>query len=80
VIASGEFVAITAFAVAALTIVILMFFLATIISIARHSLIGPLRSSTQNIKRLGGAILVVVGFWLIILALWADNVATILNN
>jgi hypothetical protein len=57
-----------------------MFFLATIISIARHSLIGPLRSSTQNIKRLSGVILVVVGLWLIILAIWSANVATILSD
>jgi cytochrome c biogenesis protein CcdA len=52
-----------------------MFGLSLAIAFAQERVTEALRASVVTIKRWGGAILVLVGAWLIILAIWADTVA-----
>ena len=65
--------AFTAFAVAAVTIVILMFGLAIVIGTAQVRTVSKMRTSPQQVKRLGGTILILVGIWLVILSVWARS-------
>lgn len=67
--------AFTAFAVAALTILFLMFGLAIVIGTAQKRTVSIIRTSPQRVKRLGGTILILVGIWLVILAVWAKSFA-----
>lgn len=61
-----------AFVVAALTMVLVMALLVTAIGFAQTSVVRSMKMNTQSVKRLGGAVLVVVGIWLIVLAIWAN--------
>lgn len=56
----------------------LMFILAFAVALAQEGLVDRLRASTERVKIWGGRILVLVGLWLIALALWADFFARIL--
>ena len=69
---SGATVAIAAFLTAALTMSALMFLLSVTIARAQDSLVGQLRANTGKIKIWGGRILIMVGAWLIALAIWSD--------
>lgn len=50
----------------------LMFLLAFAIALAQEGLVDRLRANTEQVKIWGGRILVLVGLWLIALAVWAD--------
>lgn len=50
----------------------LMFGLALPIGLAQTRTLALLKAGTQQVRRWSGAVLVVVGTWLIVLALWAD--------
>jgi cytochrome c biogenesis protein CcdA len=71
-ISGGRGATLAAFLTAALTMTALMFGLALLIGLAQTRTIALLKAGTQQIKRWSGAVLVVVGAWLIALALWAD--------
>ena len=62
---------------AALTIVVLFFVLATAIATAQERFVDSLKASVQQVKRWGGYILIAVGAWFIILAIWAEAFAQI---
>lgn len=64
-----------AFITAALTITGLMFGLSLVVVLAQEQVVDALQASAVKIKRWGGGILVLVGIWLIILAIWADAFA-----
>lgn len=49
------------------------------IGIAQARIVNAMKTNTQAVKRIGGAILVGVGSWLIILALWASFLTRILT-
>lgn len=50
----------------------LMFVLALAVALAQESLVARLRANTERVKIWGGRILILVGLWLIALAIWAD--------
>ena len=61
-----------AFANAALVIVLLMFLLVFAIATAQETVIATLRAHVGLVKRWGGWILIIVGAWFILLAVFAD--------
>jgi hypothetical protein len=61
-----------AFASAALVMVTLMFLLAFAIAFAQERVILAIRGQGVQIKRWGGWILMAVGFWFVVLAIFAD--------
>jgi hypothetical protein len=56
---------------------ILMFALSLSIAFTRKRLIETLKAETVIIKKWGGRALIIIGLWLIILAVWADMFARI---
>jgi cytochrome c biogenesis protein CcdA len=69
----------TAFANAALVIVLLMFLLALAIATAQERVIATLRAHVGEVKRWGGWILTIVGAWFIILAVFAHFFARVFS-
>jgi len=69
--------AFTAFMIAALAITILMFLLSSVIAFAQERVVDTLRSSLTEVKKWGGRILILVGLWLIVLAIFAETFANI---
>ena len=67
----------TAFGVAAATLVVLMFVLVSAIGSAQEKLVARLRASPAFVKRWGGWMLVAVGAWFIALSIWADFFADV---
>jgi hypothetical protein len=61
-----------AFANAAVVIVLLMFLLVFGIATAQETVIATLRAHVGQVKHWGGWILIIVGAWFIILAVFAD--------
>lgn len=64
--------ALVAFVTDALTMSVLAFALALAVSLAQERLLRRLRASAPAVKRWGGRILVLVGVWLLVLAIFAD--------
>ena len=62
------------FSVAAATIVILMFTASIGAAAAQASTLNRFRTSGPAVKRWGGRILILVGAWFLVLALFADTV------
>lgn len=58
----------------------LMFFLAIAIAFAKDTTLRRMRTNTVRVKIWGGRILIVVGVWLIGLAIWADVFAKLLRS
>ena len=56
---------------------VLFFLLATGIALAQEQVISTLRARTSDIKQWGGAILILVGLWFIILAVFAGFFARV---
>lgn len=56
-------------------IVVLLFGLALAIGTAQEHLVRTLQAGAAQVKHWGGAILILVGLWLIVLAIWADTFA-----
>ena len=74
----GRAAAFTAFIVAALTITLLMGGLATVIGTAQTRVVKALKASTYQVRWWGGWILILVGIWLIVLAIGAGFFARFL--
>lgn len=55
-----------------MTMALLMFALAILIGSAQQELVATLKEGTQRIRRWSGIVLLVIGTWLIVLAIWAD--------
>jgi hypothetical protein len=58
--------------VAAGVITLLALALAAAIAAAQERLVGTMRAGVTQVKQWGGVILIVVGTWFLILAIWAD--------
>ncbi len=58
-------------------IVLLLFGLALAVGTAQQRVVATLQAGTAQVKRWGGAILLLVGLWTIALAIWADAFAEI---
>jgi cytochrome c biogenesis protein CcdA len=56
---------------------LVLFGLAMAVGLAQEQVVSNLKRSTHAVKRGGGAILILVGAWLVILAVWADVFARI---
>lgn len=73
----GQGAAFAAFVTAALTMALLMLALAFLVGAAQQRVINTLKEGTQQVKKWSGAILFLVGAWLIVLAVWADFFARV---
>ena len=51
---------------------LLVFAVAILIGTAQERTVNTLKQGTQHVKRWSGTILLLVGAWLIALAIWAD--------
>jgi cytochrome c biogenesis protein CcdA len=69
--------AFSAFLIAAFTVAVVMVILVTAVGLTQDKLIRSMKGSTRSAKRWGGAILILVGVWLIALAVWASHFARI---
>lgn len=54
-----------------------LFALATAVGFAQEQVISGLKRSTQAVKRWSGAVLILVGVWLLVLAIWAEAFAAL---
>ena len=54
-----------------------MFSLALLIGAAQERLVDAMRAGTRQIKQWSGVVLLLVGVWLIALAIWAETFARI---
>lgn len=66
-----------AFVTAAVVMVLLMFGLSLVIATAQEHIVDMLRANVTQVKRWGGAILILIGLWLIVLGIWANMFAHI---
>jgi len=57
--------------------VLLMFGLSLLIATAQEHIVGALRANVTQVKRWGGAILMLIGLWLIALGIWANSFSQI---
>jgi hypothetical protein len=73
----GREAAFAAFVLAAVTMALLMFALAFLIGTAQQRVVEALKAGTQQVKQWSGLVLLLVGGWLIALAVWADFFARI---
>jgi cytochrome c biogenesis protein CcdA len=62
---------------AALTMVVLIFLLATAIATAQERLVKMIQAHVGQVKRWGGWVLVAVGSWFILLGLFATDFARV---
>ena len=69
---ADEIAAFTAFLAAALTIALIMAVLVFSIGLAQANVVASMKGSTRSVKRGSGTILLIVGLWLIALAIWAN--------
>ena len=75
----GFLSALLAFIVAAAALVVLMFTLALVLAAAQERTAEALRTGAPAIKRWGGRILVIVGIWLVILGVFAEEFAGVFS-
>lgn len=75
--AGGASAALAAFGVAATIIVGLMFTLSLTIATAQDSVVKALRTHAGDVKRAGGWILIAVGVWVTLLAVFAEQFARV---
>ena len=57
--------------------VLLIFGLALLVGAAQQRVVEILKAGTQQVKRWGGVVVMAVGAWLIVLAIWADFFARV---
>ncbi len=69
----GFTAAIVAFATAAAVIVALMFILSILIARAQQNTVERLQATAPAIKKWGGAILVGIGAWFLVLGIFAER-------
>lgn len=67
------------FLITIFTIIFVMGLLVILIGTAQNRVLQSLRTSPQRVKRWGGFILILVGSWLIALAIWADTFSRIFS-
>lgn len=73
----GFAAALTAFAVAGVVLVVLLFAVAVTVAVAQEQVTQRLRTGAPTVKRWGGYVLIAVGMWLLLLAILADNFAQV---
>jgi TRAP-type C4-dicarboxylate transport system permease large subunit len=73
----GFTAALIAFVVTGVVLVVLLFAAAFTVAVAQQQLTERLRASAPTVKRWGGHILIVVGAWLVVLAMLADSFARV---
>lgn len=56
---------------------VLMLVLAVLVGVAQEQLVDKLKAGSRQIKQWSGVVLLLVGVWLIALAIWADFFAGI---
>lgn len=54
---------------------LLLFTLATAVGWAQERVVAGLKQSTYAVKRWSGGVLILIGVWLLALAIWADAFA-----
>lgn len=64
-----------AFATAGIVIVLLLFGLAAAVATAQERVVSTLQAGVLQIKRWGGVILIAVGLWTLVSAIWAEEFA-----
>jgi chromate transport protein ChrA len=64
--------ALAAFAVAVLAFVVVLFILAALIARAQERVVQGLQAGAPEVKRWGGYILLLIGAWFVILAIFAS--------
>lgn len=69
----GQGAAFAAFTVAAVSMILTLFVVSAVVGLARNRTVNSLRGSGRLVKRWGGVILMLVGAWLIALALWNET-------
>ncbi|CAN5850286.1 hypothetical protein BH24ACT15_BH24ACT15_17650 [soil metagenome] len=69
--------ALVAFLIAALAIVVLMFVTSFTVAQAQDSTVARLQANAPTVKRWGGLVLIAVGLWFMALAIFADFFARI---
>jgi cytochrome c biogenesis protein CcdA len=69
--------AFSAFLIAAFAVAMVMVVLVVAVGLAQDKLVRSMKGSTRSVKRWGGAILILVGVWLTVLAVWASQLARI---
>lgn len=72
----GFTAALTAFVTAGVVLVVLLFAAALTIAVAQEQVTDRLRAGAPTVKRWGGHVLIAVGAWLVVLAVFADSFAT----
>lgn len=60
-----------------MTMALLTFGLAVLVGAAQQRVVDALKAETQHVKRWSGGVLLLVGAWLIALAVWADFFASL---
>lgn len=65
-----------AFTTAAATLVVLTFGIALLVAGAQEATVERLQAGAPRIKRWGGALLLIVGTWTLVLGLFAEAFAT----
>lgn len=73
----GFLASLTAFLVAAITIVLLLVALAFFVGTAQEGVTARLRASVGAVKRAGAAVLLAAGAWFVLLAVFADFFADV---
>jgi cytochrome c biogenesis protein CcdA len=58
--------------------VALFFMVALLVTFSQAGVLAGLRDQTHRVKRWGGVVLIGVGGWLLISAVWAETIARIL--
>lgn len=66
-----------AFATAAATLVLLTFGIVLLVATAQEAAVRRLQAGAPEIKRWGGALLLIVGTWTFMLGLFAEAFATV---
>jgi hypothetical protein len=69
----------TTFLIATVIIMLVMALLVILIGTAQNRILQSLRAGPQRVKRWGGFVLLLVGSWLIVLAIWAGAFSRIFS-
>lgn len=73
----GAASALSAFVVAGLVLIVMFVGLSFVVGRAQERTLERVRASSAQVKRWGGLILIGVGTWFVVLAIWADFFAGI---
>jgi len=76
-VTGGTASALAAFATAGVVLVLMFVALSFVVGRAQEHTLNRIQASSREVKRWGGWVLVGVGTWFIVLAIWADFFARI---